>query len=59
MPPSPWIGSTIKAQVLGVIASFSALASPKGIVLKPGVSGPKSFLYSGDEEAEMIVVVRP
>src|SRR5262245_29468194 len=40
-PASPWIGSTRKATVFGVIASSSALALPKGMILKPGANGPK------------------
>ena len=41
-PASPWIGSTRKATVLGVIAASSASASPNGTILKPGVNGPKA-----------------
>ena len=40
-PASPWIGSTRKATVLDVIASFSAVAAPKAMILKPGANGPK------------------
>ena len=40
-PASPWIVSTRKATVFGVIASSSALTFPKGIILKPGANGPK------------------
>src|SRR5258705_169415 len=40
-PASPWIGSTRKATVFGVTASSSALASPKGMIRKPGANGPK------------------
>jgi hypothetical protein len=39
-PPSPWIGSTMKAAVFGVIAASSASASPYGTSAKPGVNGP-------------------
>ena len=59
MPPSPWIGSTRNAAVLGVIALTSASASPNGMILNPGVAGPKNSLYCGVDEKLTIVVVRP
>ena len=37
-PASPWIGSTRKATVFGVIASSSALVFPNGMILKPGAN---------------------
>ena len=47
MPASPWIGSTRKAAVFGVIAASSAAASPNGTLAKPGVNGPKPSRYCG------------
>src|SRR5512136_1956234 len=58
-PPSPWMGSTSTAAVLGVIALPSALASPKGTLIKPGVNGPKSSLYRGSVEKDTVVIVLP
>lgn len=58
-PASPWIGSTRKATVFGVIAASSASASPKGMTTKPGVKGPKSSRASGSVENETIERVRP
>ncbi len=43
MPASAWIGSTRKAAVFGVMAFSRASASPKGMIGKPGVNGPKSL----------------
>ena len=40
-PASPWIGSTRKATVFGVMAASSASASPNGTTVKPGANGPK------------------
>ena len=45
MPPSPWIGSTRKAAVFGVIAASNAATSPNGTDLKPGGNGPKPSRY--------------
>ena len=59
MPASPWIGSTRKAQVFGVIACLSALASPKGMTLKPAVNGPKPSRYCSSVEKLTMVTVRP
>jgi hypothetical protein len=47
------------AAVRGVIAFSSSPKSPYGMSLKPGVNGPKSFLYSSEEENEVIVIVLP
>ena len=47
MPASPWIGSTRKAAVFGVIAASSAAASPNGTLTKPGANGPKPSRYCG------------
>src|SRR5215469_15242707 len=41
-PASPWMGSTRKATVSGVIAASSAVASPNGTTRNPGVKEPKS-----------------
>ena len=46
-PASPWIGSTRKATVLGVIAAASASESPNGTMRKPGGNGPKPPRASG------------
>src|SRR5579875_1989364 len=43
IPPSPWIGSTKKAQVFGVIAFSSAAGSPYGTMRNPGANGPISL----------------
>src|SRR5579875_1798258 len=59
IPPSPWIGSTKKAQVFGVIAFSSAAGSPYGTMRNPGANGPKSLRYRSTGENPMIVVVRP
>ena len=59
IPASPWMGSTRKAQVLGVIASRKALASPKGMTLNPGVNGPKPSRYCSSVEKLTMVTVRP
>jgi hypothetical protein len=40
-PASPWIGSTRKATVRSVMAASRAAASPKGMMVKPGVKGHK------------------
>ena len=44
------MGSTMKAQVFGVMASRKALESPKGITLNPGVNGPKPSRYCSSVE---------
>jgi hypothetical protein len=59
MPPSPWIGSTRKAAVSGVMAAAMASGSPNGICLKPGANGPKPSRYCAIEEKPTIVVERP
>ena len=59
MPASPWIGSTRKAQVSGVIAASSAAASPKGTAAKPGAKGPNPSRYCDSLEKPTMVVVRP
>jgi hypothetical protein len=59
IPASPWIGSTRKAHVFGVMASMTALASPYGTILKPGVNGPNPSRYCPSVEKETIVIVRP
>ena len=59
MPASPWIGSTMKAAVSGVIAASSAAASPNGTVAKPGANGPKPSRYCASLEKPTMVVVRP
>jgi len=58
-PASPWIGSTKKATVLGVIAASSAAASPNGIVLKPVAKGPKPSRESGslEQDADMVILL--
>src|SRR3982074_703966 len=58
-PASPWIGSTRKATVCGVIASSSALASPNGMILKPGANGPKCSRVAGSVLKPTIPSVRP
>ena len=58
-PASPWIGSTRKATVFGVMASSSALASPKGMILKPGANGPKCSRDAASVLKPMIPRVRP
>ncbi len=58
-PASPWIGSTRKATVFGVIASSSAAASPNGMILKPGANGPKCPRVSGSVEKPTMPSVRP
>ena len=45
--------------MFGVIASERAARSPYGMIVKPGVYGPKSLRASGSVEKLMIVVVRP
>jgi hypothetical protein len=59
MPPSPWIGSTRKPAVFGVMAFSRASASPYGIEMKPGVNGPNPSRAWWLEEKLTIVVVRP
>ena len=58
-PASPWIGSTKKATVLGVIAFFSAVASPKAMILKPAANGPKWSRAAGSVLKPMMPRVRP
>jgi len=58
-PASPWIGSTRKATVFGVMAASSALASPNGMILKPGANGPKWSRAVGSVEKPMMPSVRP
>ena len=58
-PASPWIGSTRKATVLGVIAASSAAASPKGTSLKPGANGPKPSREAGSVQKPTMARVRP
>src|SRR4029077_8581029 len=58
-PASPWIGSTRKPTVFGVIASSSALASPNGMILKPGANGPKCSRAVVSVLKPMIPRVRP
>ena len=59
MPASPWMGSTRNAAVFGVMAASSAAASPKGMTLNPGVSGPNPSLYWAALEKLMRLIVRP
>ena len=59
MPASPWIGSTRKAQVLGVILSRSAWASPKATRPKPAGNGPKPWRYWASDEKPTMEIVRP
>ena len=59
IPASPWIGSNRNAHVFGVIALRSASASPKGMILNPGVNGPKPWRYCSSLEKLTIVTVRP
>ena len=42
IPASAWMGSTMNAAVIGVMASSRASMSLKGMILNPGVNGPKS-----------------
>ena len=56
---SPWMGSTRKAHVFGVMARSSAAASPKGTSVKPGVNGPKPSRYCASVEKLTIEMVRP
>ena len=58
-PASPWIGSTRKPTVLGVMAASSASASPNGITLKPGANGPKPPRDCGSVEKPTMARVRP
>src|SRR5512142_323841 len=59
IPASAWMGSTRNAAVFGVMAFSRASASPKGLIGKPGVKGPKSCRYSGSVEKLITVTVRP
>src|SRR4051794_11069250 len=58
-PASPWIGSTRKAAVFGVIACSSAAASPNGMILNPGANGQKWVRLSGSVEKPTMPSVRP
>ena len=58
-PASPWIGSTRKATVFGVIASSSASALPKGMIRKPGANGPKCSRAAASVLKPTIPRVRP
>ena len=58
-PASPWIGSTRKATVFGVIAFSKASASPNGTTTKPGANGPKPPRASGSVEKPTMPMVRP
>lgn len=53
------IGSTRKATVFCVIAASSALASPNGMIRKPGANGPKCVRVSGSVEKPTMPRVWP
>ncbi len=58
-PASPWMGSTRKAAVFGVMPARRAEASPKGMRLKPEGKGPKPSRYCSSVEKLTMEVVRP
>ena len=60
-PASPWMGSTKKPTIFGRSCKTfsSATGSLYGIVMNPGVNGPKSFWATGSEEKDTMVVVLP
>ena len=58
-PASPWIGSTRKAAVRGLIARANASASPYGMIRNPGVNGPNPERETSSVLKETTAKVRP
>src|SRR3990172_4356494 len=58
-PPSPWIGSSITAQVLLVAAFLMAWGLLNSTWTKPGVRGGKASWYLGWPVAATMARVRP
>ena len=58
-PASPWIGSSMTAVVMGVIALRTASRSPSGTFGKPGTFGSNKVSHPGLPDADIVASVRP